>query len=110
MINDMNDRYSPRYVISVAAEILGVKTYTLRYYERVGIVKPNRSSGNIRLYSENDIALLKRVRTLSDDLGINMAGVEVILNMLRRLQDLQEKNRRLETELKSLKEEKDEAR
>lgn len=100
----MEDRNRPRYVISIAAEMLGTKTYTLRYYERVGIVQPRRSQGNIRLYSENDIVLLKKVRTLIDELGVNMAGVEVILNMLRQIQNLQDKNEELENEIAELRE------
>ena len=95
---------SPRYVISIASEMLGLKTYTLRYYERIGIIKPNRSSGNIRLYSESDINLLRKVRTLIDELGVNMAGVEVILNMLQRMQALQEERERLKKEVTTLKE------
>jgi len=101
---------SPRYVISIAAEILGVKNYTLRYYERIGIIKPRRSSGNIRLYSESDINLLRKVRTLIDELGVNMAGVEVILNMLRRMQSLQKEKERLEKEVTRLKEKLNESR
>lgn len=99
----MEDKNRPRYVISVAAEMLGTKTYTLRYYERVGVVQPRRSQGNIRLYSENDIMLLRKVRTLIDEMGVNMAGVEVILNMLRQIQKLQERNEELEKELIELK-------
>ena len=100
----MEDEVRPCYVISVAAEMLGVKTYTLRYYERVGIIRPSRSPGNIRLYSESDIALLRRVRTLIEDLGINMAGVEVILNTLQRMSELQKANEELRAELKILRE------
>lgn len=100
---------SPRYVISVASEMLGIKTYTLRYYERVGVIKPRRSSGNIRLYSESDINLLRKVRTLIDELGVNMAGVEVILNMLQRMQALQKDRERLAREVTRLKEKLDES-
>ena len=100
---------SPRYVISIAAGMLGIKNYTLRYYERIGIIKPGRSSGNIRLYSESDINLLRKVRTLIDELGVNMAGVEVILNMLQRMQALQEERERLEKEVTRLKEKLDES-
>ena len=60
------DRYDiePRYVISVAARMLDVQTHTLRYYERVGIIEPRRSRGNVRLYSDSDIALLQGVKSL----------------------------------------------
>ncbi len=98
----MEEESRPCYVISVAAEMLGIKTYTLRYYERVGIVKPYRSPGNIRLYSDADIELLRRVRHLIDELGVNMAGVEVILNMLEKMVELQQENNKLKAEVNSL--------
>lgn len=84
-----NDSDEPRYVISVAARMLGVRSYTLRYYERVGVIEPRRSLGNIRLYSERDVARLRRVKSLMDDLGVNLAGVEVILRMAQRITELQ---------------------
>jgi len=93
----------PRYVISIAAKMLGVQTYTLRYYERVGIIEPHRSKGRIRLYSERDLALLRRVKTLMDDMGINLAGVEVILRLLQRTSELQNRLEQMESELKKLK-------
>ena len=99
----MNDEGRPCYVISVAAEMLGTRTHTLRYYEKVGIIKPFRSPGNIRLYSEEDIALMRRIRHLMNDLGVNIAGVEVILNILDRLVDLQKENQELSQELEKLK-------
>ena len=99
----MNDEGRPCYVISVAAEMLGTRTHTLRYYEKVGIIRPFRSPGNIRLYSEEDIALMRRIRHLMSDLGVNIAGVEVILNILDRLVDLQRENRELSQELEKLK-------
>jgi MerR family transcriptional regulator/heat shock protein HspR len=80
----------PRYVISVAARMLDTNTYTLRYYERVGVIAPRRSQGNVRLYSDYDIALLKRVKSLVDDMGINLPGVEVILRMMQRVGELQQ--------------------
>ncbi len=79
----------PRYVISIAARMLGVQTHTLRYYEKIGIIEPSRSGGNIRLYSDGDIAHLRRVKTLMNDLGINLAGVEIILRMAERIAELQ---------------------
>ncbi len=93
------DNNEPRYVISIAARILGIQSHTLRYYERIGIIEPSRSRGNIRLYSERDIAQLRRVKTLMDDLGINSAGVEVILRMSRRMTELQRRVEELEAEL-----------
>jgi MerR family transcriptional regulator/heat shock protein HspR len=79
----------PRYVISVAARMLDMQTHTLRYYEKVGIIEPRRSRGNIRLYSDRDIALLQRVKTLVEDMGVNLPGVEVILRMVQRMEELQ---------------------
>ncbi len=96
------DDTEPRYVISVTARMLGIQTYTLRYYERIGIIEPARSRGNIRLYSERDIALLRRAKTLMDDLGINLAGVEVILRMAQRMSELQYHMEELKSELKKL--------
>ncbi|MEL7562637.1 MerR family transcriptional regulator [Dehalogenimonas sp. 4OHTPN] len=98
------ERYRPRYVIHVAAELIGVKTHTLRYYERSGLVKPKRSSGNIRLYSESDIETLRRVRSLMEDLGVNLAGVEVITNMLLKMNDLIKENEKLRSQLTRLQE------
>jgi MerR family transcriptional regulator/heat shock protein HspR len=78
------EQNEPLYVISVAAKILGIQTHTLRYYERIGVVEPSRSRGNIRLYSERDLEQLRRVKSLIEDLGVNLAGAEVILRMAQR--------------------------
>ena len=90
----------PRYVISIAARILGIQSYTLRYYEKIGIIEPSRSGGNIRLYSDRDIAHLRQVKILMDDLGVNLAGTEVILRMAQRMTELQQQVKELEAELK----------
>ena len=92
----------PRYVISVAAKLLGVRTYTLRYYEKIGIIEPSRSQGNIRLYSEKDIIQLRQMKMLMEDLGINLAGAEVILRMAQRIAELQRHVEGLESEVKRL--------
>jgi len=94
----------PRYVISVAARMLGVQTHTLRYYERIGIIEPSRSQGNIRLYSERDIAQLRQVKSLMNNLGVNPAGAEVILRMTQRMTELQSRVEELESELERLRE------
>jgi len=96
------DNTEPRYVISVTARMLGIQTHTLRYYEKIGIIEPARSGGNIRLYSERDITLLRRAKTLMDDLGVNLAGVEVILRMAQRMNELQDYMEELKSELKKL--------
>jgi len=103
-MNDL-DENEPRYVISIAARMVGVRSHTLRYYERIGIVEPSRSRGNIRLYSESDIAQLRRVKTLMDDLGVNLAGVEVIMRMVQRMLELQNQVQELESELDRVREE-----
>jgi MerR family transcriptional regulator/heat shock protein HspR len=92
----------PRYVISVAARMLGVEAYTLRYYEKIGIIEPSRSRGNIRLYSDRDITRLKQMKTLMEDLGITLAGAEVILRMAQRITELQQYTEELESEVKRL--------
>jgi MerR family transcriptional regulator, heat shock protein HspR len=93
----------PRYVISVAAKILGIQTHTLRYYERVGIVEPSRSRGNIRLYSEDNLEQLRHVKSLIEELGVNLAGAEVIMRMAQQIALLQVRVQELEDELKELK-------
>lgn len=95
----VNEGMEPRYVISIAARIIGVQTHTLRYYERIGVVSPGRSRGNIRLYSDEDILLLKRVKTLMDDLGVNLAGVEVILRLSAQMAEVQRRNAELQEEV-----------
>ena len=93
----------PHYVISIAARMVGVQTHTLRYYEKIGIIEPSRSRGNTRLYSDRDVAHLKRVRILMGDLGINLVGVEVILRMAERMTELQQHIEGLESESKRAK-------
>jgi MerR family transcriptional regulator, heat shock protein HspR len=100
----------PRYVISIAAEMLGTQTYTLRYYEKIGVVNPARSKGNIRLYSDLDLELVKRVMTLMDELGVNLAGVEVILRMSQQIAQLQKTAEELEREIERLRGERNETR
>src|SRR3989338_6493779 len=94
---------TPRYIISIAARMVGIPTYTLRYYEKIGIMEPSRSRGNIRLYSDRNIAFIRRVKTLIEDLGINLAGVEVILRMTQQMTELQRQLEQLEAELTHLK-------
>jgi MerR family transcriptional regulator/heat shock protein HspR len=92
----------PRYVISIAARMLGVQTHTLRYYERIGIIEPSRSKGNIRLYSESDISYVRQLKKLMDDLGVNLAGVEVILRMGQRMNAMKRRIELLEAEVRRL--------
>jgi MerR family transcriptional regulator/heat shock protein HspR len=98
----MDPEEEPRYVISIAARMLNVQTHTLRYYEKIGIIEPFRSRGNIRLYSDQDITHLRRVKTLMDDLGVNLAGIEVILRMAQRVTELQDVVEQLQSEVRRL--------
>lgn len=79
----------PMYVISVAAKMIGLHPQTLRHYENIGLVIPERSEGNIRLYSPADIDRLRQISRLTDELGVNLAGVQIILDMRERLEQLQ---------------------
>lgn len=79
-----------RYTISVAAELVNVHQQTLRHYERLGLIEPHRGKGEIRYYSPRDIEKIQQIRRLIEDLGVNLAGVEVILNMRDQLAHMQE--------------------
>ena len=81
----------PCFVISIAARMVGVHAQSLRYYERAGMIEPMRSRGNQRLYSASDIERLRQIKTLVDDLGINLAGVEVILRLTQRIAAMENK-------------------
>jgi MerR family transcriptional regulator, heat shock protein HspR len=85
----MPDEHEPCYVISVAAKLVSVHPQTLRYYERVGLIMPSRSRGNIRLFSMKDIERATQIQRLINDLGVNLAGVEVIMNMTERMRELE---------------------
>ena len=92
----------PRYVISIAAKLVGVQVHTLRYYEKVGIIEPSRSRGKNRLYSERDIALLRQTKSLMEELGVNLAGAEVIMRLSWRVRELQKQVEELQKELKEI--------
>lgn len=99
----MMDRESkPRYVISVAANMVGIEAHTLRYYERLGLVQPERSSGNRRLYSEEDIERLHYIKALMSDCGVNLAGVEVVLKLMQRMKDMQRQLEEMERKIKKV--------
>lgn len=77
------------FVISVAARLVGVHEQTLRYYERAGLVQPARSKGRIRLYSLHDLERVRQIRRLTEDLGVNLAGVDVIMRLTDRIRGLE---------------------
>ncbi len=100
--DELQGEDQPCYVISVAAKIVGMHAQTLRYYERAGLLKPSRSQGRIRLYSVADINRLRQIQRLINDLGVNLAGAEVILRMNQRIQEMAEEMERLRSELQRL--------
>jgi len=98
----MASSWEPKYVISVAAKMVGIETHTLRYYEKLGLIQPHRSEGNIRFYSQDEIDRLCYVKTLMCDLGVNFAGVEVALHLMQRMKEMQCRIEEMETKLESL--------
>ena len=90
----------PRYMISVAAEIVGMHQQTLRIYEAKGLVRPRRTPGNTRLYSEADLERLRVIQRLTTDLGLNHAGVERVLELEDELSRLRARVARLEREMR----------
>jgi MerR family transcriptional regulator/heat shock protein HspR len=91
-----------RYVISIAARLVGIEPHTLRYYERLGLIQPERSSGNTRLYSEDDIDRLRYIKTLMSDCGVNVAGVEVAIKLMQRMKEMQQQIEEMEREIKKI--------
>lgn len=95
--SDLRDD-EPCYVISIAARLVELHPQTLRYYERMGLIRPHRSGGNRRLYSPRDVEHLRTISRLIDELGVNLAGVEVIFNMRRTIEEMQEEMDRMQAE------------
>jgi MerR family transcriptional regulator/heat shock protein HspR len=94
----MDDR--GRYMISVAAELVGMHPQTLRIYESKGLVRPKRTSGNTRLYSETDLERLRLIQRLTTDYGLNLAGVEMVLGLEDQMRRMQRRMDRMERELR----------
>ena len=90
----------PRYMISVAAELVGMHPQTLRMYEQKGLVRPQRTAGNTRLYSEADLERLRLIQRLTGELGLNLAGVEAVLGLEEQLARMQARMERLEREMR----------
>ncbi len=89
----------PVYVISIAARLVGVHPQTLRTYERMGFVRPRRTVRGQRLYCETDLERVRQIRRMTDEMGVNLAGVEIILNLLERVEQLQAEVDRLMREV-----------
>jgi MerR family transcriptional regulator, heat shock protein HspR len=94
----MDDR--PRYMISVAAELVGMHPQTLRIYEAKGLVRPKRTAGNTRLYSEVDLERLRAIQKLTTQLGLNLAGVETVLRLEDEMNRLRARFERLERDMR----------
>jgi len=95
-----SDYERPRYMISVAAELVGMHPQTLRMYEQKGLVRPQRTAGNTRLYSEADLERLRLIQRLTGELGLNLAGVEAVLGLEEQLARMQARMERLEREMR----------
>ncbi|HVP05373.1 MAG TPA: helix-turn-helix transcriptional regulator, partial [Dehalococcoidia bacterium] len=91
----------PCYVISVAARMVGMHAQSLRNYERIGLIRPSRSQGRVRLYSQSDIERLRNIQRMVQDLGVNLAGVEVIMNMRETMARMEREMDRLREELQA---------
>jgi MerR family transcriptional regulator/heat shock protein HspR len=90
----------PLYMISVAAELVGMHPQTLRMYEQKGLVRPQRTAGNTRRYSEADLERLRLIQRLTGELGLNLAGVEAVIGLEEQLQRMQARMERLEREMR----------
>lgn len=89
----------PVYYIGVAARLVSVHPQTLRMYERLGLIGPKRTPANVRMYSDGDLERVRAIQRLTQELGVNLAGVEIILTLLDQIDHLQEQLDRLRNEL-----------
>lgn len=99
---DTNSYTEPVYLISVVAQILEIHPQTLRQYEREGLITPSRTNGKIRLYSQKDIDHIKYVLRLTRELGINLAGVDLILQLNKKISNLEEDVEKYKTRLREI--------
>ena len=95
---DGHDR--PRYMISVAADLVGMHPQTLRIYEQKGLVRPKRTAGNTRLYSDSDVERLRLIQQLTSEVGLNLVGVARVLRMEDELQRMHRRLERMEQEMR----------
>ncbi len=96
------DKRQGVYMISVAAELAGMHPQTLRIYETRGLITPKRSSGNTRLYSQEDVERLRRIQELTSEMGMNLAGVERVFELERDLERVTERMARLQREMERM--------
>lgn len=99
---ETNSYIEPVYLISAVAEILNIHPQTLRQYEREGLIKPSRTNGKIRLYSQKDIDHIKYVLTLTRELGVNLAGVDIILQLNKKIENLENEIQEYKTKIKNI--------
>jgi MerR family transcriptional regulator/heat shock protein HspR len=99
------DKRQGVYMISVAAELAGMHPQTLRIYETRGLITPKRSSGNTRLYSQEDVERLRRIQELTSEMGMNLAGVERVFELERDLERVTERMARLQREVERMEQE-----
>ncbi len=99
-MDGFDDRARPRYMISVAADLVGMHPQTLRIYEAKGLVRPKRTAGNTRLYSDADLDRLRLIQRLTTELGLNLAGVETVLRLEDEVQRLRKRMERLERQMR----------
>jgi MerR family transcriptional regulator, heat shock protein HspR len=95
-----DERTRPRYMISVAAELVGMHPQTLRIYEQKGLVRPKRTAGNTRLYSDDDVERLRLIQQLTTEVGLNLVGVARVLHMEDELQRMRRRLERMEQEMR----------
>ena len=95
------DHERPRYMISIAAELVGMHPQTLRIYESKGLLRPKRTAGNTRLYSEADVERLRLIQELTNELGLNLAGVEQVLRLRDEVQRMNRQLDRLQREMRA---------
>ncbi len=99
---EKNSYVEPVFLISAVAEILNIHPQTLRQYEREGLIKPSRTNGKIRLYSQKDIDHIKYVLTLTRELGVNLAGVDIILQLNKKIENLESEIYTYKTRIKNI--------
>ena len=102
MVQANDYQEEPCFVISIAARMVGVHAQTLRYYERVGLIWPSRTVGRQRLYTPSDIERLRRIKTFTEEMGVNLAGAEVALKLIERIGQLEKENQMLSEEVSGL--------
>ena len=99
---ETNSYIEPVFLISAVSEILDIHPQTLRQYEREGLIKPSRTNGKIRLYSQKDIDHIKYVLTLTRTLGVNLAGVDMVLQLNQRISSLEEEIHSYKVKIKNI--------